>query len=162
LGDYNEKQWGQQLAKNERKRKRDGEVQEIFAAFRMVAVELINRVQNYKGSVRMTSIKNVELEKFLEDVDVEMKALINMINDALRNISVSYCYSVPYISTDNKYYCIRTKNFSMNKTANITVKPVKVYEEDEEDSGNDGKEKEKGEIDESTQLQMAIEASLKY
>ena len=94
LGDYNEKQWGQQLAKNERKRKRDGEVQEIFAAFRMVAVELINRVQNYKGSVRMTSIKNVELEKFLEDVDVEMKALINMINDALRNISVSYCYSV--------------------------------------------------------------------
>ena len=57
----------------------------------------------------------------------------------------------------------------MNKTANITVKPVKVYEEDEEDSGNDeingndrNDEKEKGEIDESTQLQMAIEASLKY
>ena len=52
LGDFDEKHWGQLLGKNERKRKRDNEVQEIFAAFRMVAVELLNRVQNYRSEDR--------------------------------------------------------------------------------------------------------------
>lgn len=116
LGDFDEKHWGQLLGKNERKRKRDAEVQEIFAAFRMVAVELLNRVQNYRsedGKIRtFTELPTKEAELFLEGLNVEINALINMINDALRNASISYTYSVPYINLDNQYYSIKTKNFS--------------------------------------------------
>jgi len=147
MGDYDEKQWGQNLAKNERKRKRDAEVQEIFAAFRMVAVELINRVMHY-GNKRLVTRPAVEIEKFLEEIDIEIKALINMINEALRNISISYNYSVPYIIFD-KFYYIKTKNFGTDKSATIII-DVKKLEYAETDKVN--------EIDE---LQMAIEASLK-
>ena len=116
LGDFDEKHWGQQLGKNERKRKRDREVQEIFAAFRMVAVELINRLQNYRsedGKIRtFTDLPIKEAEKFITDLSVEITALITMINDALRNVSISHCYSVPYIAIDGNYYSIKTKNFS--------------------------------------------------
>jgi hypothetical protein len=116
LGDYDEKHWGQNLGKNERKRKLDGEIQEIFAAYRMVAVELINRVQNYRsedGKIRtFTDLPLKEAEKFLEELAVEINALIKMINDALRNVSISYCRAVPYIALDGAYYSIKTKNFS--------------------------------------------------
>jgi hypothetical protein len=116
LGDFDEKHWGQLLGKNERKRKRDREVQEIFAAYRMVAVELINRVQNYRsedGKIRtFTDLPIKEAEQFLENLNVEIKALITMINDALRNASISYSYSVPYINLDGNYYSVKTKNFS--------------------------------------------------
>ena len=111
LGDFDEKHWGQQLAKNERKRKRDSEVQEIFAAFRMVAVELINRVQHYHY---FSTLPINEAEAFIISLDIEIKALINMINDALSTISMHYSYSVPYIKI-GKYYSIQTKNFSKKK-----------------------------------------------
>lgn len=114
LGDFDEKRWGQNLAKTEKKRKRDNEVQEIFVAFRMVAVELINRVQQYDdGTIRNFSVLPVkDAEKFIENLDIEVQALITMINDALRNVSISYCYSVPYINMEGGYYGIKTKNFS--------------------------------------------------
>lgn len=116
LGDYDEKRWGQLLGKNERKRKRDSEVQEVFAAFRMVAVELLNRVQNYRSEdgkiTRFTDLPVAEAERFLVALDVEINALITMINDALRNVSISYLYVVPYITVEDGYYIIRTKNFS--------------------------------------------------
>jgi hypothetical protein len=117
LGDFDEKHWGQLLAKNERKRKRDGEVQEIFAAFRMVAIELINRVQNYHSDDNtihlFTYLPVNEAEQFINDLSIEIDALIRMINDALRNASITYSYSVPYITIDNNnYYSIKTKNFS--------------------------------------------------
>lgn len=116
LGDFDEKHWGQLLGKNERKRKRDAEVQEIFAAFRMVAVELLNRVQNYQsedGKIRtFTDLPIKEAEKFLEGLTVEINALVQMINDALRSASINHSYSVPYIAIDGQYYSIKTKNFS--------------------------------------------------
>jgi hypothetical protein len=114
LGDFDEKRWGQNLAKTEKKRKRDNEVQEIFVAFRMVAVELINRLQQYDdGTIRNFSVLPVtDAEKFIETLDIEIQALITMINDALRNVSISYCYSVPYINMDREYYGIKTKNFA--------------------------------------------------
>ena len=114
LGDFDEKRWGQNLAKTEKKRKRDNEVQEIFVAFRMVAVELINRVQQYDdGTIRNFSVLPALIaEKFIENLDIEVQALITMINDALRNVSISYCYSVPYINIEGGYYGIKTKNFS--------------------------------------------------
>ena len=127
LGDFDEKRWGQNLAKTEKKRKRDNEVQEIFVAFRMVAVELINRVQNYDdGTIRNFSVLPVKIaEKFIENLDIEIQALITMINDALRNVSISYCYSVPYINMDGGYYGIKTKNFASEvkkKKKDVVVK----------------------------------------
>lgn len=129
LGDFDEKRWGQNLAKSEKKRKRDNEVQEIFVAFRMVAVELINRVQNYDdGTIRNFSLLPVLIaEKFIENLDIEIQALITMINDALRNVSMSYCYSVPYINMEGGYYGIKTKNFASEvkkKKNDVIVKGV--------------------------------------
>jgi hypothetical protein len=137
LGDFDEKHWGQLLGKNERKRKRDREVQEIFAAFRMVAVELLNRVQTYHtDTIRsFTDLPVNEAEKFLENLNIEIKALITMINDALRNVSISYSYSVPYIELDGTYYGIKTKNFAdevkkkrgakkENDTSSIVEEPI--------------------------------------
>ena len=150
LGDFDEKHWGQQLAKNERKRKRDAEVQEIFAAFRMVAVELINRVQNYNQ--RLSAVPTYKMEKFIADILVEVAALINMINDALCNISISYSYSVPYICFD-KYYYIKTKRFDSNDISKITAKKYKSKELHDTEVHT--------EVDtEEIQLQTAIHASL--
>ena len=128
LGDFDEKRWGQNLAKTEKKRKRDNEVQEIFVAFRMVAVELINRLQQYDdGIIRNFSILPVkDAEKFIETLDIEIQALIKMINDALKNVSISYCYSVPYINLDGGYYGIKTKNFASEVKKKKT--DVVVYE----------------------------------
>jgi hypothetical protein len=129
LGDFDEKRWGQNLAKSEKKRKRDNEVQEIFVAFRMVAVELINRVQNYDdGIIRNFSLLPLKIaEEFINNLDIEIQALITMINDALRNVSMSYCYSVPYINMDAAgYYGVKTKNFAseVKKRKNDVVNGV--------------------------------------
>lgn len=117
LGDMDEKKWGQLLATNEKKRKRDSELQEIFGAFRMVAVELINRVQNFQeGPIRSITLLPIPLaEKFLVNLEKEVQALITMINDALLGVSKSYNYAVPCIdhNTDHhamRYYRIRTQH----------------------------------------------------
>lgn len=115
LGDFDEKRWGQLLGINERKRKRDREIQEIFAAWRMVAVELINRIQNYssKNVGSFTVLPAPEAEKFINEWQLEVNELIKMINDALRSVSISYNYTVPYIKVDDRnYYMVATKNFS--------------------------------------------------
>jgi hypothetical protein len=51
-----------------------------------------------------------------------------MINDALRNASISYSYSVPYIHLDGAYYSIKTKNFSDE----VKKKRVKKDEQDDD------------------------------
>ena len=145
LGDYDEKHWGQQLAKNERKRKRDAEVQEIIAAFRMVAVELINRVHNHDK--RYAAIPVPELEAFLDSLHVEIVALVTMINDALRGVSISYSYSVPYLVIDTKYYTVITKNFKDKKHS----QPSQSSQSSQSCTDK---------YDESIELQRAIEASL--
>ena len=155
LGDYDEKHWGQQLGKNERKRKRDAEVQEIFAAFRMVAVELINRIHNHDK--RYAAIPVPELEAFIDSLHVEIKALVTMINEALRNVSISYSYSVPYLVIDAKYYTIITKNFKDKKHSTNSISS-NVEPSDVEPSNVELSNVELS--DESIQLQRAIEASL--
>jgi hypothetical protein len=121
LGDIDEKKWGRLLATNEKKRKRDGEIQEVLGAFRMVAVELINRVQQFTdGPIRsFTDLPAPKAEDFIIDLNRQIQELVKMINDALGGVSLSYSYSVPYIaSTPGKtdrfmFYAIRYKNFSM-------------------------------------------------
>jgi hypothetical protein len=103
LNDFDEKLWGRHLAMNEKKRKRDFEIQEIFGAFRMIAVELINRIQHYRTPVTNDIIDNAcreEARPFLEDVLLQMKELIIMINDSFRKLSLSYHYTVPHINTE--------------------------------------------------------------
>ncbi len=122
LNDYDEEHWGQLLAKNERKRKRDSEVQEIFGAFRMVAVELLNRIQNYTTVTSTTPPRTLniiqlpvnEIEEHLAQFGTEVDALIDMINDAMRQVSIGYHYVVPNISKSGKnieYYALIHKNF---------------------------------------------------
>jgi hypothetical protein len=56
----------------------------------------------------------------IEKLDVEIQELIQMINQAMQTISISYCYSVPYINistiTTNAHvrldYRTKYKNFS--------------------------------------------------
>ena len=82
----------------------------------MVAVELINRIQNYRsedGKIRtFTDLPIKEAEKLINELTIEISELITMINDALRNVSISHSYAVPYISVDGLYYAIKTKNFT--------------------------------------------------
>jgi hypothetical protein len=116
LGEYDEKRWGQLLAVQERKKKRDREVQEIFAAFRMVAVELLNRYQNYRDPT-YGHVGNVPMEKaveFVQQICVESSALIDMINDAFKQASLQHKYSVPFIAFmkgHRSYYQLQTRNY---------------------------------------------------
>ena len=119
LGDYDEKIWGRSLAINEKKRKFDAEIQEIFTAFRMVAVELINRVHHYRDESVDTFmlLPSKRAEKFILDLNVEIQELIHMINKALVNVSISYSYAVPCIhfiqgSNDITHYRITLHNFA--------------------------------------------------
>ena len=125
LGLHDEKKWGRLLAVQEKKRKRDAEIQEVLGAFRMVAVELINRVQNYQdGRIRGFTFLPVSVaEAYLADLNVQIRELVRMIADALRKISVAYSYAVPYINTtygektygENErivYFQVMNKNFA--------------------------------------------------
>jgi hypothetical protein len=102
LNDFNEVKWGQKLAMNEKKRKRDAEIQEVFAAFLMVAVNIINTVQNYVCPVRGLTFSQLpveDAEKILMELHAEITELIAIMNDAFKGISMAYSYTVPYIDT---------------------------------------------------------------
>jgi hypothetical protein len=140
LDDIDEKKWGQLLATNEKKRKRDSEIQEVLGAFRMVAVELINRVQQYQtDGLRFTDLPIPKAEAFIIELNHEIQALVNMINDALRGISISYSYSVPYITLAPAqgdrftYYAARIKNFSTEVKKKREKKSTKEDVDDEKD-----------------------------
>jgi hypothetical protein len=161
LGELDEKKWGRLLAVHEKKRKRDAEIQEVLGAFRMVAVELINRVQNYSdGPIRrFTDLPLPQAEDFLIDLNVQIQALITMINDALRTTSITHSYSVPYIhNTWNEqenfnYYRVLTKNFKYD------LKKPTVEEEKEDDSVVE-EPIEAEHMSEAEQIQRALIASL--
>jgi hypothetical protein len=136
LGDFTEPKWGQQLAMNEKKRKRDAEVQEVFAAFLMVAVNIINTVQNYRDPAytAFRHIPVVQAERLLMDLHIEITELITIMNDAFKGISIAYAYTVPFIDTsmcnpekDTTVYRLIMKNFKEAKRA----KPIPSDSDDE-------------------------------
>jgi hypothetical protein len=161
LAEVDEKKWGRLLAVHEKKRKRDAEIQEVLGAFRMVAVELINRIQNYNdGPIRrFTDLPLPQAEDFLIELNVQIQALITMINDALRTTSITHSYSVPYIhNTWNEqenlnYYRVLTKNFKYD------LKKPRVEEEKEDDSVVE-EPVEAEHMSEAEQIQRALIASL--
>jgi hypothetical protein len=143
LGELDEKKWGRLLAVHEKKRKRDAEIQEVLGAFRMVAVELINRVQHYHDGIRPFSELPVPAaEKFLINLNVQIQELITMINDALRTTSITHSYSVPYINIvwnekeQFNYYRALTKNFK-GEGKKPRVKKEKAEANAEDDSKSD-------------------------
>ena len=143
-GDFDEKKWGQMLAINEKKRKRDAEIQEVFAAFRMVAVDIINQVQQYSDPVygQFSKLPIIKAEEFLKTIDVQIQGLITMINDAIRTVSIMHNRSVPYIhqipcrETGINYYGISTKNFSdeVKKRRNNTEESKEEADAEAEDN----------------------------
>ena len=142
LDDIDEKKWGQLLATNEKKRKRDNEIQEVLGAFRMVAVELINRVQQFTDGpiARFTDLPVPKAEAFILELNKEIQELVRMINDALRGISISYSYSVPYISMTPgqgdrfTYYAARIKNFDSEVKKKREKKATKEMDDEKEES----------------------------
>jgi hypothetical protein len=86
------------LASHEKKRKRDREVQDVFAAFRMVAVELINRLQNYRTPAGLTiaSLRTEEVDQMVQEFAEEAHGLIMMINAAFQKIGETAGCRVPY------------------------------------------------------------------
>ncbi len=160
LGDYDEKQWGRLLASNEKKKKRDNEIQEIFAAFRMVAVELINRVQQYYVDGKNFSQINVKIaENYINQLDIEIQELIKMVNNALRTVSITHLYSVPYIIIDNKHYSIHTKKFIDDKHK----KSSKISkDEDNDEQKNKEEKKDEDNYEEEKKEDNILESSHKY
>lgn len=169
LGDYDEKRWGQLLAQLEKKRKRDREVQDIFAAFRMVAVELLNRIQQHQGAygfIHSAPIPTVV--RILQEFNTEANALITMINDAFKTVSYQYNYSVPFIHFDlhggETRYALLTKNYVKDEkeikkgkkeelssaaasaiASSYAQPPVSPYDSDDYDSEDTEEEEEEKE-----------------
>jgi len=78
-------------------------------------------------------------------LQVEITALITMINDAMKDISVSYSYSVPYIATEvmammgeSVRYFVRTKNLGLE--AKKSRKSGKEVDEELDEKEVDEKE----------------------
>jgi hypothetical protein len=140
LQEIDEKEWGRCLAINEKKRKRDKEVQEVFGAFRMVAIELINRVHRYSDK-KYRSFSDVSIifaVQFINDLFIEIQELIQMMNDAFRTISIVHSYSVPYIDMrihdEHIEFRLKTINFTEEaKKKRQSSKKVPSIEVDEKE-----------------------------
>jgi ribosomal protein L12E/L44/L45/RPP1/RPP2 len=102
LNDFDEKEWGRRLALAEKKRKRDAEIQEVYAAFRMVAVELLNRIQHYRDeSVDSFTLLGLSAaDSYLEHWGVEVSELLAMVNEGMAEIGRSYGCAVPYVRVE--------------------------------------------------------------
>jgi len=144
LGDFTDAKWGQQLAINEKKKKRDAEVQEVFAAFLMVAVNIINTVQNYRDAEyeSFRKLPNVMAERILMDLHIEICELITIMNNAFKDISVAYAYTTPYIDTSacniekcTTIYRLIGKNYKNDKGKG--KKRVQSKSDSESDSESD-------------------------
>lgn len=103
LGDIMEVQWGRRLATLEKKRKRDMEIQEVFAAYHMVAVDMIQRIYLFRRADG-TPMSSTEIIQVLDQWEKELDGFLDMINDAFAKISKSYCYATPMICWDLETY----------------------------------------------------------
>ena len=118
LGDMTEEQWGRRLAMLEKKRKRDAEIQEVFAAFHMVAVDMVARVTRHED--HHTS---EDWWARLRQWEKEMDSFLDMINDAFRMVSRAHSYATPAICWEFDTYS-RHRTYSVH-SYNVT-KPKKT------------------------------------
>ena len=119
-----EVQWGRRLATLEKKRKRDMEIQEVFAAYHMVAVDMIQRIYLFRRADG-TPMSSTEIIQVLDQWEKELDGFLDMINDAFAKISKSYCYATPmicwdletYRNTMHRRYSLKMHNVSKAKRA---------------------------------------------
>lgn len=116
LGDMTEEKWGRRLAQLEKKRKRDSEIQEVFAAFHMVAVDMVARVTRHED--HHTS---EDWRQRLQQWEAEMNSFLDMINDAFSMVSRSHAYATPAIYWDfdphshHRHYSVHSYNVTKPK-----------------------------------------------
>ncbi len=115
LGDMTEEQWGRRLAMLEKKRKRDLEIQEVFAAFHMVAVDMVARVTRHED--HHTS---EDWRARLQQWETETSSLLDMINDAFGMVSKAHSYATPTICWDfdphnHRTYSVHSYNVTKPK-----------------------------------------------
>lgn len=115
MGDLTEEQWGRRLAQQEKKRKRDAEIQDVFGAFHMVAVDMVGRIAQHDGLPLGTT-----WDMIMTQWEVELDAFLDMINDAFRAISKAYMYSTPTIKWEVgdmgvRHYTLASHNASKAK-----------------------------------------------
>ena len=118
LGDMTEEQWGRRLAMLEKKRKRDSEIQEVFAAFHMVAVDMVARVTRHEDHHT-----NEDWWARLRQWEKEMDSFLDMINDAFGLVSRAHSYATPAICWEFDTYS-RHRTYSVH-SYNVT-KPKKT------------------------------------
>jgi len=164
LGDFAEKEWGKRLAVAEKRRKRDAEIQEVFAAFRMVAVELINRIQHYRDESvdSFTLLPLYRADQYLEQWNGEVQSLVHMVNEGLKKISESHYYQVPIIEVSNlndpsKHIHYRIGQFKWKNESRTR----KEEEEDQEDQ-EENQEKEEDQKEQDDDEDEDNESPLSY
>jgi len=176
---YDEKQWGRRLAMAEKRRKRDAEIQEVFAAFRMVAVEFINRIQNYRDETvdTFSRLRPHQGDAYMEKWQQEVMGLVEMMNDGFRNIGIAYGYQTPYIvpfvnhrgKMEYRYReqtwkeeTRRKRQVSNTEEQKASDEPEDPFEEDEdlEEDEDEDEDEDTGDEKEDTTIQLAILRSL--
>ena len=122
LKDITEEQWGRRLAILEKKRKRDAEIQEVFAAFHMVAVDMVARVTRHED-YHTSEDWRLRLGQW----EAEMDPFLDMINDAFGLVSRAHAYATPTICWEvipHDHEPIQYRHYSVH-SYNVT-KPKKT------------------------------------
>jgi hypothetical protein len=90
----------------------------------MVAVNIVNTVHNYRVDTHESfrNLPAIKAEQILLDLHVEIRELFTIMNNAFKEISVAYSYTVPYINISQDphdknamVYRLLFKNFKDNK-----------------------------------------------
>ena len=141
LGDMTEEKWGRRLAQLEKKRKRDAEIQEVFAAFHMVAVDMVARVTRHEE--HHTS---EDWHMRLQQWEMEMNSFLDMINDAFGMVSRSHSYATPTICWDfdphNHHRSYSVHSYNVTK-AKKTITSAADAKRADSDSDSDDEKDEK-------------------
>lgn len=161
LSDFSEKEWGKRLAIAEKRRKRDAEIQEVFAAFRMVAVELLRRITHYRDDKvdRFSLLIIKKADAYLEQWNEEVQALLAMVNDGMKRIGQSHYYSVPIITIQNLgstsfgiHYSIHTEKYKP-ESRNTSTKKSTILEEKKEESESESESESEEEEEEEDEVE---------
>ena len=97
----------------------------------MVAVNIINTVQNYRTDEHESfrKLPIVMAERILMDLHVEICELITIMNNAFKDISIAYAYTTPFIDTSScnphkgiTIYRLNAKNYKNEKGKKRVVK----------------------------------------
>ena len=104
----------------------------------MVAVDIINQIHQHPTISKMS---HIEIETILKELNVQIHGLIKMMYDAMKTLSITYSYTVPYIdimhyenhSAKTVFYKVLHKKFTKQDKSSISEleeskeEPARVY-----------------------------------